>query len=135
MLVGFLMSSSATRLSHGRVPRLKSDNFTCCHTEIQRVDHGFCLNRSYYIDTDPTSCGSWEQAPGGGIDSRQTDQKSLALLINLSSPSLEREKETGVVREFIGHPGPKFAGNDIPVDQVLILVSFARPASPSFQHL
>ena len=31
-LVGFLTSSSASRLYRGRVPRLTSDNFTCCHT-------------------------------------------------------------------------------------------------------
>ena len=31
-LVGFLTSSSTTRLYRGRVPRLTSDNFTCCHT-------------------------------------------------------------------------------------------------------
>ena len=28
-LVGFLMSSSTTRLYRGRVPELTSDNFTC----------------------------------------------------------------------------------------------------------
>ena len=31
-LVGFLTSSSATSVYHGRVPRLTSDNFSCCHT-------------------------------------------------------------------------------------------------------
>ena len=31
-LVGFLTSSSTTRLYHGRGPRLTSDNFMCCHT-------------------------------------------------------------------------------------------------------
>ena len=31
-LVGFLSSSSTTMLYHGRVPRLTSDNCTCCHT-------------------------------------------------------------------------------------------------------
>ena len=31
-LVGFLMSSSATRLYPGRTLRLTSENFTCCHT-------------------------------------------------------------------------------------------------------
>ena len=31
-LVGFLASSSTTSLYRGRVPRLASDNFTCCHT-------------------------------------------------------------------------------------------------------
>ena len=31
-LVGFLTSSSTTRLYRGRVPRLTSDNITCCRT-------------------------------------------------------------------------------------------------------
>ena len=31
-LIGFLTSSSATRLYRGRVPRLTSDNFKCSHT-------------------------------------------------------------------------------------------------------
>ena len=31
-LFGFLTSSSTTRLYRGRVPRLTSHNFTCCHT-------------------------------------------------------------------------------------------------------
>ena len=31
-LVGFLTSSSATRLYRGRAPRLKPDNCTCCYT-------------------------------------------------------------------------------------------------------
>ena len=31
-LVGFLTSSPTTRLYRGRVPRLTTDNFTCCHT-------------------------------------------------------------------------------------------------------
>ena len=32
-LVGFLTSSSATRLSRRRVPRLTSENCTCCQTD------------------------------------------------------------------------------------------------------
>ena len=31
-LFGFITSSSTTRLSRGRAPRLTSDNFTCYHT-------------------------------------------------------------------------------------------------------
>ena len=31
-IVGFLTSSSTTWLYRGRIPRLTSDNFTCCHT-------------------------------------------------------------------------------------------------------
>ena len=50
--------SSATRLSRGRVTRLKSDNFTCCHTGTKRGDHDSCLSRSHYTDTDQQEeCG------------------------------------------------------------------------------
>ena len=31
-LSGFLASSSTTRLPRGRIPRLTSDNYKCCHT-------------------------------------------------------------------------------------------------------
>ena len=41
-LVGLLMSSSATRPSGERVPRLKSDNFIGCHTEAEQEDHNLC---------------------------------------------------------------------------------------------
>ena len=49
------MSSSATRHYGGRVSRMTSDNFTCCRTVTERGDHDFCLSRSYYTDTYPTS--------------------------------------------------------------------------------
>ena len=75
-VVGFLTSSLTTRLYHKRVPRLRSDNFKCCHmrqsgetitsvSAIQNIltdltnrelgDHDFCLSHSDYTDTDPTS--------------------------------------------------------------------------------
>ena len=50
-LVGFLTSSSTTRLYRGRVPKLTSDNCTCCHTETERGYQDFCLSRSHYTDT------------------------------------------------------------------------------------
>ena len=31
--------------------------FTCCHKETGQRDHDFCLSRSHYTDTGPTS---WE---------------------------------------------------------------------------
>ena len=46
-------SSSAARLSRGRVPRLTSDSFKCGHTETEWGDQDFCLNRSLYTDMDP----------------------------------------------------------------------------------
>ena len=57
---GFLMSSSTTRLYHGWVPRLTSDNF-------KRGDHDFCLRRSHYTDTDTTSR---ERVATAGIEHR-----------------------------------------------------------------
>ena len=54
-LVGFLTSSSTTKLYRGRVPRLSSDNFRAATHETEWRDHDFCLSRSHYTDTDPTS--------------------------------------------------------------------------------
>ena len=53
-LFGLLTSPSATRLYRGRVQRLTSGNFTCCHTETAQRDHDFCLSQSHYTDIDPT---------------------------------------------------------------------------------
>ena len=78
-LVRFLTSTSASRLSRGRVPRLVSDNFTCCHTERARGGggggggHDFCLNRS------PTQrVGSGRSEPGS--NQQPSYEKSYALL-------------------------------------------------------
>ena len=43
-LVGFLTSSSRTRLYHRRVPRLMSHNFMCCHTQ-DRADRPWLLSQ------------------------------------------------------------------------------------------
>ena len=43
-LFGFLTSSSITRLYRGRVPKLASDNFTCCHTR-DRVGRPWLLSQ------------------------------------------------------------------------------------------
>ena len=45
-LVGFLTSSSASRLSRGRALRLTCHKFTCCHTETEWRDPDFCLSLS-----------------------------------------------------------------------------------------
>ena len=42
------------QLSRGRITRLTSGNFTCCHTETERRDYDFCLSKSHYTDTDRT---------------------------------------------------------------------------------
>ena len=59
-----------TRLYRGRVPRLTSDIFMCCHTEKERGDHDFCLSyRSCFTDINPTR-SSRERAQQGGNRTR-----------------------------------------------------------------
>ena len=54
-LVGFLTSSSTTRLYRGRAPRQERLIILRAAThETELGDHDFCLSRSHYTDTDPT---------------------------------------------------------------------------------
>ena len=52
LLVGCLMSQKQASVSQGRIC---SDNFTCCHTEIEVADPTFYLTQSQYTDTGLTS--------------------------------------------------------------------------------
>ena len=52
LLVGCLTSQQHASVSQGRIC---SDNFTCCHTEIEVADPTFHLTQPQYIDTGPTS--------------------------------------------------------------------------------
>ena len=52
LLVGCLMSQQHASVSQGRIC---SDNFPCCHTEIEVADQTFHLTQSQYTDTGPTS--------------------------------------------------------------------------------
>ena len=51
-LVGCLTSQQHASVSQGRIC---SDNFTCCHTQIEIADSTFYLAQSKYTDTGPTS--------------------------------------------------------------------------------
>ena len=44
--------------------RICSDNFTCCHTEIEAADQTFYLTQSLYADIRPTSPSNDPVAPG-----------------------------------------------------------------------
>ena len=44
--------------------RICSDNFTCCHTEIEVADPTFYLTQSQYTDTGPTSPSADPMSPG-----------------------------------------------------------------------
>ena len=60
-LVGCLTSQQQASVSQGRIC---SDNFTCCHTEIDDADQTFYLTQSQYTDTGPTSPSADPITPG-----------------------------------------------------------------------
>ena len=64
LFVGCLTSQQQASVSQGRIC---SDNFTCCHTEIEVADPTFYLTQSQYTDTgltspsaDPITPGAWQ---------------------------------------------------------------------------
>ena len=60
-LVGCLTSQQHASVSQGRIC---TDNFTCCHTEIEAADQTFYLTQSQYTDTGPTSPSADPITPG-----------------------------------------------------------------------
>ena len=60
-LVGCLTSQQQASVSQGRIC---TDNFTCCHTEIEVADPTFYLTQSQYSDTGPTSPSADPITPG-----------------------------------------------------------------------
>ena len=61
LFVGCLTSQQHASVSHGRIC---TDNFTCCHTEIEAADQTFHLTQSQYTDTGPTSPSADPITPG-----------------------------------------------------------------------
>ena len=61
LFVGCLPSQQHASVSQGRIC---SDNFTCCHTEIEVADQTFHLTQSQYTDTGPTSPSADPITPG-----------------------------------------------------------------------
>ena len=64
LFVGCLTSQQHASVSQGWIC---SDNFTCCHTEIEVADQTFYLTQSQYTDTgltspsvDPITPGAWQ---------------------------------------------------------------------------
>ena len=60
-LLLLLTSQQQASVSQGRIC---SDNFTCCHTEIEVADQTFYLTQSQYTDTGPTSPSADPITPG-----------------------------------------------------------------------
>ena len=61
LFVGCLTSQQQASVSQGRIC---SDNFTCCHTEVEVADPTFYLTQSQYTDTGPTSPSADPITPG-----------------------------------------------------------------------
>ena len=61
LLVGCSTSQQQASVSQGQIC---SDNFTCCHTEIQVADPTFYLTQSQYANTGPTSPSTDPITPG-----------------------------------------------------------------------
>ena len=61
LFVGCLTSQQHASVSQGRIC---SDNFTCCHIEIEVADQTFHLTQSQYTDTGPTSPSADPITPG-----------------------------------------------------------------------
>ena len=61
LFVGCLSSQQHASVSQGRIC---TDNFTCCHTEIEAADQTFHLTQSQYTDTGPTSPSADPITPG-----------------------------------------------------------------------
>ena len=61
LFVGCLSSQQHASVSQGRIC---TDNFTCCHTEIEAADQTFHLTQWQYTDTGPTSPSADPITPG-----------------------------------------------------------------------
>ena len=61
LLVGCLTYQQQASVSQGRIC---SDNFRCCHTEIEVADQTFYLTQSQYTGTGPTSPSADPKTPG-----------------------------------------------------------------------
>ena len=61
LLVGCLTSQQHASVSQGRI---YSNNFTCCHTEIEVADQTVYLTQSQYTDTGPTNHNADPITPG-----------------------------------------------------------------------
>ena len=61
LFVGCLSSQQHASVSQGRIC---TDNFTCCHTEIEAADPTFHLTQSQYTDPGPTSPSADPITPG-----------------------------------------------------------------------
>ena len=88
-LLACLTSQQHASVSQGRIC---SDNFTCCHTEIQVADPTFYLTQSQYTDTEPTSPSADPITPGAWQGSHWSANFSVA---GMTRPRKNRDPNPG----------------------------------------
>ena len=96
-LVGCLTSQQQASVSQRRIC---SDNFTCCHTEIQLADPTFYLTQSKYTDTGPTSPSADPITPGA----RQGSQFESRWSANFEVTGMNRPRKKSR-RKWDSNPG------------------------------
>ena len=93
MFSGCLTSQQHASVSQGRIC---TDNFTCCHTEIQVADQTFHLTQSQYTDTGPTSPSTDPLTPGAWQGSHWSDNLEVTGMTRPRKKSrLERDSNPG----------------------------------------
>ena len=93
LLVGCLTSQQHASVSQGRIC---SDNFTCCHTEIEVADQTFHLTQSQYTDTGPTSPSADPITPGAWQGSHwSTNFEVTGMTRPRKNPGAKRDSNAG----------------------------------------
>ena len=75
-----------------------TDNFTCCHTEVEVADQTFYLTQSQYTDTGPTSPSSDPVMPGAWQGSHWSANFEVTGMTQLGKIPLQVGFEPGIFR-------------------------------------
>ena len=95
LLVGCLTSQQHASVSQGRIC---TDNFTCCHTEIEVADQTSYLTQSQYTDTGPTSPSTDPVTPGAWQGSYWSANFEVTGMTRPRKISPQAEFEPGIFR-------------------------------------
>ena len=100
LFVGYLTSQQRAGVSQGRVC---SDDFTCCHTEIEVADQTFYLTQSQYTDTGPTNPRDDPITPGAWQGSHRSANFEVTGMIPPGKISSQSGFEPRIFRSRGGH--------------------------------
>ena len=120
-LVGFLTSSSTTRLYRGRAPRLTSDNLKSCHTR-DRAGRPWLLSQP--------------EGPRRGSDPGPPGQESRALTTELTPPPPPHTHHLSARRWCLldksqGRKRRQASAAQVPPDQIRLIPNRTRQSSVS----